>query len=144
MKKWILLLGVLLISLPGWCDDRPIDASALPRPAREFIARHFADARLILATVDRDIMEQTQYEVTFSDGRTVQFDARGEWSEVDCQRSRVPEAIIPQALRDYMAANYPDRFVREISRDKRSYDLSLDRGLELEFDTRFRLVDFDD
>jgi hypothetical protein len=42
-----------------------------------------------------------------------------------------------------VAANYPGRHVRGVERDGRNHEVSLDNGLELKFNRRFRLVETD-
>ncbi|MDR2882258.1 MAG: PepSY-like domain-containing protein [Alistipes sp.] len=145
MKKVILLLCAAAISTPLLADgDKPVEVSQLPAPAREFIDRHFGDVRVALATVEREMFDGTTYEVFFTDGRHVEFDGSGRWTSVDCSRDRVPEGIVPEAILRHIAANYPGRHVTEIDRDRRDYEVQLDRGLELTFDMQFRLIGMDD
>jgi hypothetical protein len=84
------------------------------------------------------------YEVILADGGSVEFDGDGQWRDIDCKRGRVPQAVIPEAIRDHIAADHSANFVREINRDRRDWEISLDNGLELKFDRRFRLVEYDD
>lgn len=144
MKKILLLLAATAISCQLFAgDDRPIDVARLPAPAREFIGRHFKNVRVALSTVDREMFDTT-YEVFFTDGRKVEFDASGHWKEVDCQHARVPAGIVPEAIRNHIAANYRGRRVTQIDRDRRDYEVKLDNGLELTFDAGFRLIEIDD
>jgi hypothetical protein len=144
MKKAIVLL-LALASLPflACADDKPIDKSELPAQALKFIGTHFADSKISFASVDRDLFDKT-YDVLFSDGVTLSFDKRGEWKDVDCKKARVPEAIIPDAIRQHVTDNHSANFVREIGRGKHGWEVSLDNGFELKFDPKFRLVEVDD
>ncbi len=144
MKKLLLLLCAMTISLPLMADgDKPVEISQLPAKARDFIRQHFNDAQISLATVDREFMDTT-YEVFFAGGCKVEFSGNGQWKEVDCSHTRVPDGIIPDEVRAYIAANYPERHVTEIDRDNRDYEVKLSNGLELTFDLRFRLIGIDD
>jgi hypothetical protein len=142
MKKTVMLLA-LVLPLVAMAADRPVEFNRLPAPARAFVEKYFADAEVLLATVDKDLLD-TSYDVTFADGRKVEFDARGEWKEVDCGRGAVPAGVVPGAIVKYVEGKYPDKFVREVSRDKRHWEVTLDNGLELKFDTKFALVGVDD
>ena len=143
MKKWIVLVAALAVSLPLLAgDDRPISKDRLPAPAKEFIARHFASMEISLATMDKEMFDTT-YEVFFIDGSKVEFGRNGLWQEIDCKYGRVPEAALPEGIRTYLQANQPDRFVKEIDRDKHDYEVKLDNGLELKFDLGFRLIGYD-
>lgn len=123
-------------------QDKPIAVDKLPEKARTFIAQHFADSKIALSTVDREVFNTT-YEVVFSNGDKVEFDRRGEWTDIDCTGSRVPDGAVPQSIRDYIGANYPGQYVKEIDRDSRYYEVKLDNRVELKFDLKFNLVGLD-
>ena len=59
------------------------------------------------------------------------------------QISVVPDGLIPQPILKFVAANYPGRHVRGVERDGRNHEITLDNGLELKFNRRFRLVETD-
>jgi hypothetical protein len=141
MKKIVVLLA-LVMPLLASAADRPVEFDQLPSHAKAFVAKYFADAKVSFATVDREPLE-TSYDVTFVDGRKVEFNAKGEWTEVDCRRSAVPAGIIPKAVAKYVAAHHPDNFVCEASRDRRDCEVTLDNGLELKFNHKFALVEID-
>ena len=113
----------------------------LPHRARTFIGEYFADRSV--ANVRRE-QWPTCYEVVFADGTKAEFDADGDWMEVDCRREAVPTVIVPQQIREYVGARYPAQHIVSVSRDRRGYDVELSNGFELGFDRRFRLIDFDD
>ncbi|MDR2893972.1 MAG: PepSY-like domain-containing protein [Alistipes sp.] len=143
MKKLLVTLCALSVSLPLLAgDDRPIAMEQLPVPAREFVKAHFDGVKVALSTVDRELTDTT-YEVFFADGRKVEFDGKGRWKEIDCKHDRVPAAAVPEAIAAHIEANYPGRHVTEISRDRRDYEVQLDGGLELTYDTKFRLIEID-
>ena len=73
----------------------------------------------------------------------IDFDARGEWTDVERPGGVVPDGLIPQPILKFVAANYPGRHVRGVERDGRNHEVSLDNGLELKFNRRFRLVETD-
>lgn len=144
MKKLFVLICAAIVSTPLFAgDDRAISVDRFPAPARQFIDLHFKDVKVVLSTVDREMFDTT-YEVFFADGRKVEFDSKGAWSEIDCHHARVPDGAIPEAIRRYIADNYPERYVTEIDRDRRDYEVKLDSGLELTFDLQFRLIGIDD
>ncbi len=147
MKKVRMMLAglsLLVAAVPVFAsDERPIDVSALPAPARQFIETHFADAKVSYATVEGRVLDK-DYEVVFTDGRKVEFDKNGEWEQVDAKRGQFPMAVLPQSIRTYLRQNYPDTPVSKIDRDRRGYEVELRSGLELDFDRNGRLVKIDD
>ena len=82
--------------------------------------------------------------MVFTDGTKAEFDADGDWMEVDCRREAVPAVIVPQPIREYVGTKYPSQHIVSVSRDRRGYDVELSNGYELGFDRKFRLVDLDD
>ncbi len=123
-------------------DDRPVAVSELPRKAQEFIVAYFPSEKVSLAKVERDFFER-KYEVVFANSAKVEFFKDGEWKEVDCRYTAVPEGIVPLRIAEYVADNYSSQSVVKIERDKREYEVKLSGGLELTFDTRFNLTDID-
>lgn len=144
MKRSILALMAVAIMAPMVAGaDQIIDVSHLPKSAQTFIRTHFSDAKISIVSVDPELTDKT-YEVLFTDGRSVEFDRKGEWKEVDCKRFEVPAGIIPEPIRRHVAGSHPDNFVKEISRDWRGYEVSLNNGLDLDFNTKYQLVRYDD
>lgn len=144
MKK-ILLLLVCLFSLQTVVradDDRPIAVTQLPASAQQFIKKHFAGNQVAFAKMEKDWFSKS-YDVTFTNGNKLEFDEKGEWTEVDCKYTSVPAAIVPKAIADYVAQNYKDVRILKIDRDTRDYEVKLSNRLELKFDLQFNLIDID-
>lgn len=118
-----------------------VQTDALPAKARSFIGEYFRQHDI--TSVKRE-QWPTGYEVVFDNGAKAEFDADGEWTEVDCRREAVPSVIVPQQIRSYVNSKYPKETIVSVSRDRRGYDVELSNGFELGFDRKFRLVDFDD
>lgn len=145
MKK-ILLLLLCLFSLQTVVradDDRPIAVTQLPASAQQFIKKHFAGNQVAFAKMEKDWFSKS-YDVTFTNGNKLEFDEKGEWTEVDCKYTSVPAAIVPKAIADYVAQNYKDVRILKIDRDSRDYEVKLSNRLELKFNLQFNLIDIDD
>lgn len=144
MKKLVALFVCLfaLVSVAQADNDKAIRKDQLPTKAQLFIQQHFADNKVAIAKVESDLFSKS-YDVIFANGNKVEFDQKGVWKEVDCKYSQVPLALIPDAIRKYVTANYPDANVVQIERDKKDYEVKLSGGLELKFDLKFNLIDFD-
>lgn len=123
-------------------NEKPIAVSQLPANAQQFITQHFAGRKVALAKVENEIVSKS-YEVMFADGSHVDFDGKGNWTEVDCRQTGVPAAVIPAQIMDYVKANYPDVTVMKIERDRREYEVKLSNRIELKFDKKFKLIDID-
>lgn len=144
MKKIFVILLSLVFCLPAIAgNDKPINPDSLPAQAKDFITKHFPETKISLATIDKEFLDTT-YEVFFTDGNKVEFDKNGLWKDIDCKYSRIPDSALPVEIARYISGNHPDRYAKEIDRDKRDYEVKLDNGLELKFDLNFRLIGYDD
>ena len=107
MKK-LLLLFVCLFTLQTIAradDDKPIQVSQMPQKAQQFIKQHFAGSNIAMAKVESDFLQKS-YDVIFTDGNKVEFDKKGNWTEVNCKFSVVPQGIILSPIQKYTATNY--------------------------------------
>lgn len=147
MKKYTILLTALFVAFsafPAFADnDRIITVEELPAPARQFVDTHFRGVEVSYAKVDEEWFDK-EYKVVFVNGSKVEFVKGGDWKEVDCKYGEVPTGVVPQPILDCIATRFAGRKVIGIEQDRRSYDVKLDNGLELEFDRSFRLIDIDD
>lgn len=144
MKKLVFLLVCLftLQTVARADDDKPIQVTQMPQSAQQFIKQHFADSKVALAKMENDFFYKS-YEVIFTDGNKVEFDKKGDWTEVDCKYGTVPGAVIPAAIKQYVTTNYPDANILKIERDKKDYEVKLSNRIELKFDLKFNLIDID-
>ena len=145
MKKIVFLfISLFAMNLVAWAgNDKPIQVSDMPKAAQEFILRHFANQSVALAKIDTEFLNKT-YDVVFTNGDEVEFDKKGKWIKVDCKHTQVPSEIVPVAIQQYVAKNYPDAKVLKIElTDRKGYDVDLNNGFDLEFDKKFRVVEID-
>lgn len=131
------------VSLYSTAEDRPVSYNDLPAEARTFIENHFAGEEVSHATLDRDVIS-VDYNVTLASGTKLEFNSRGEWKEVDVRNGNVPEALVPQAIAEYIAKNYPNKAITEIKRNHTYTEVTLKGGLELTFNKDYKLVHVDD
>ena len=89
------------------------------------------------------MLHKTDRSVIFTDGNKVEFDKKGNWTEVNCKFSVVPQGIIPAPIQKYVTTNYADAKILKIERDKADYEVKLSNGWELKFDSKFNLIDID-
>lgn len=144
MKRLIIILSIFIVTVPAIFagEDKPIAFSQLPETAKTFVKKHFPNIEVSLAKVDTDIFDKS-YEVILIDGSKIDFDGKGNWKEIDCEFSQVPDAIIPEQIRTYIQANYKSVNVLKIAKDRRDYEVKLSNGLELKFNLKFQLIDIE-
>ncbi len=151
MKKIIVIIALVTLNSSIFApatsakadNDKPVRFEQLPDAARKFIHEHFADAKLTLATVDKEVFETT-YDVIFTDGTQIEFNSRGEWKDIECRGRFVPEKVMMTEIVDFLRQQHPDARVKEIERNKNGFEINLDNRMELAFDTRGNFRGYDD
>lgn len=138
----MLFMGLAAVAAAR-ADQRAVDYDKLPARAKEFVTAYFASAKVAGVTQDKE-SGNTIYDLYFTDGSKAEFDRRGEWREVDCVRRAIPAGIIPSKIADFLKNNHSDNFAVRIERDKKGYELKLDNGLEVKFDSKYALTGYDD
>ena len=68
---------------------------------------------------------------------------KGNLTEIDCKQATVPDQLIPQAIKNYLMANYAGQSVKKIEMNKNEYEVELANGLDLTFNKHFQLIDLD-
>ena len=144
--KRLTILSVCLFILSGTVmadDGKPVLVDQLPVKAQQFIKQHFPEKEISFARVEKEFIGK-KYDVFFVNGEKLEFDKNGLWKEVDCKLSAVPDAVIPQPIREYQSKQYPDAKTLKIERESKGYEVKLNNRLEIRFDAVFQVVDIDD
>ena len=124
-------------------DERPITFEQLPATAQSFIKSNFGKEDISFVIKDKGILFD-EYSVAFVNGNKLEFDDKGEWTEVKCRYSAVPNNIVPREISDYVKEHNPSAKIIEIKRERNEWEVKLSGGLELKFNSSFRLVEIDD
>ena len=143
MKYFFMALMCLMMSASCVADDRIIPVEQLPAAAKTFIQKNFPGKTISYAKIDRDGLK-TIYEARLDDGTEVDFDKKGNWDKVDCEKKAVPASLIPAGIANYVKANFPGAFVVKIDKERYGYEIELSNDLELKFDKRGNLMNIDD
>lgn len=123
-------------------NDKPISVNALPAKAQALIRNHFSNQKVALATIESGVISKS-YDVVLRNGTKLEFDKKGNLTEIDCKRGAVPAQLIPKAIKIYLQHNYPDQVVKKMEIKKNEYEVELENGLELTFNKHFKLIDVD-
>ncbi|MBR4563392.1 MAG: PepSY-like domain-containing protein [Paludibacteraceae bacterium] len=142
-KTFLTALLVLTTCFTACSGEKVISYLEMPLPAQRLIEAHFSKADVSVVMMDRELLS-TDYEVRLNDGTKVEFDGDGELYKIDCGTKAVPEALIPEAVRSYVATNFPNAFITEWGRDDRRWKAELNNGLDLEFNNKYEFLRIDD
>lgn len=123
-------------------NDKPISVNALPAKAQTLLSQHFNGQKVMLATIETGVINKS-YDVVLQNGTKLEFDKKGNLTEIDCKQATVPDQLIPQAIKNYLMANYAGQSVKKIEMNKNEYEVELANGLDLTFNKHFQLIDLD-
>ena len=139
----ILFVIAVIVSVLAAGKERPVTVQELPKMAREFLNTHFKDKTVAYAVADQKYAG-AEYEVVYTDRTEVDFRTDGQWESVKSRYSPVPEAIVPQQIRDFVAkGNFPGQYICKIKRNAYTWEIELSTGAEIKFDMQFRVIDYD-
>lgn len=142
MKKILLIMSVVLISIACVAEDRPVVFDQLPVAAREFINANYPGEKVSYAYVDDDLV-RPDYTVRLENGVEVTFEHSGSLEKIT-DRGGIPAGVVPVQIADYVKANSPNAGIIEYEVGRRDYEVKLTNGLELKFNSRFRVIGLDD
>ena len=124
-------------------DDEHVDPSQLPQAILDYIAANYPDATITKAELD-----DGKYEVYLSNGLELYFSLDGTFigldDDDDDDDEHVDPGQLPQAILDYIAANYPDATITKAELDDGKYEVYLSNGLELYFSLDGTFIGLDD
>ena len=123
-------------------NDKPISVNALPAKAQTLLSQHFNGQKVMLATIESGVVSRS-YDVVLQNGTKLEFDKKGNLTEIDCKQDTVPDQLIPQAIKNYLMDNYAGQSVKKIEMNKNEYEVELANGLDLTFNKHFQLIDID-
>ena len=142
MKKFILILLALITVLPAAAEDVEITFDQLPQKARNIILKAFPDTKIKKVDMERRA-SLLQYEVKLAGGIKMQFSKDGNFTECECTKGTVPDILIPAKIRAFVAKEFPGRSIRRIEHDNKLFEVLLDNGDELSYNSSYRLIDID-
>ena len=76
-------------------------------------------------------------------GTKLEFNKKGELTEIDCKQGVVPVKLIPLSIKNYLQNNYPRQSVKKLEIKKNEYEVELSNGMDLTFNKHFQLIDID-
>lgn len=144
MKRTMLIFACVITLVTSACADnyQPITRDQLPQKAQTFLSTFFSESKASLMRKDFDVTG-ISYDVIFTDGCKVEFDSKGNWTEVDCINHPIPEGIVPAAIENVVKTQYPNAHVVQIEIDRREYDVKLSNRVELTFNKKMQMIDID-
>lgn len=139
----MVVCSVVLFSATACADkNKPIQVNELPAKAQTVLTTHFSGQKVTMATLESEIIDKS-YNVVLQNGTKLEFDRKGNLTEVDCKQGTVSAKLIPQAIKNYVQTNYSGQNIKKMEIDKNEHEIELSNGLDITFNKRFQVIDID-
>lgn len=137
----VMVCSVVLFSTTACADkNKPIQVNELPAKAQTVLTTHFSGQKVALTIKENGF---DGYDVILQNGTKLEFDRKGNLTEVDCKQGTVPAKLIPQAIKSYVQTNYSGQNIKKMEIDKNEHEVELSNGLDITFNKRFQVIDID-
>ena len=140
MKK--LIFAFIAIVCIGFSSAMAQNTNANPA-ITQFVTQHFPDATVQMVMPDDD-----DIDVVLNDYTKIEFRRNNKWKKVDCEHSTtftaVPATLVPEQITAYVTANFPNAIIKKLEKNFRSWEIELNNGLELKFNSNFKVMEIDD
>lgn len=134
----------LLTGIGSYAQESIITKAELPNVAQKFVSEHFSKSTVDYIKKDKETFS-TDYKIKFSDGREIEFDSDGNWTEVDGNRTVIPTAFISKNIMNHVKQKFPNTHIVKIEKGRfGKQDVKLSNGLELEFNAQGEFKRIDD
>lgn len=104
-----------------------------PEAATTFVSSHFLEATITTATRETKLT-LTEYEVTLSNGFSLEFNVAGKCTGIDGNNRAIPDSALNSKVVEYVKNNYAGTFITDWDLDSRSQEVELNNHVELTFD----------
>lgn len=141
MRRSILLLAALLVAIVG-LRAAEITLTQLPQRAQNFIHEYFAKDQ-IKRIDEHHHRHGKRYNVLFTDGSKINFDATGQWTKIKLRNDSIPVEIIPEYITTYVWDEYPNELIMSIETEGEGHEVELSSGTELTFNPKKGIVKID-
>ena len=144
MKKNFLTLAItILLSINVFAQNGMTKLEQLPATAQEFVKTYFSDYKIQYVFCDKEFAD-VDYKVRFEDGTEIEFNAKGDWTDVSGKRNCIPTGFILKEITDYVEVNHKDLCITDIEREFNRITIELNDHLEIEFNNKGKLISYDD
>ena len=107
----------------------------IPKLAKDFVKEHFTTAVKNSREKKSPSSSGTFFEVNLMDGIEIDFDAQGNWIEVDAAKDGViPHSFLPSSIQEYLKTNFNGVGLKNADKTIQGFELELTNDLDLYFD----------
>ncbi|MBQ9217696.1 MAG: PepSY-like domain-containing protein [Muribaculaceae bacterium] len=140
MKKIIIVATLLLCATSLWAQEEknPVEVKKLPHLALSNLKSYFPDVQVVEAYTESKKIKD-EYTVVLDNTVKVVFDKHGQWSRVYANDGQIPERMVDGRIKMYLGKQGIKGRVVVMCKDKKgNYEVTLDDGTVLKFDSQFK------
>lgn len=143
LNKLVLIIALAFVSIQVKAQDKIIQFANLPKIAQDFVSTYYDVNQVSYVKFEKDFMSSS-YEVKLNNGVEIEFDSKGNWTEVDAKKNAVPSQLVLPSIQSYVNKSFPNNQIVQISRKGRKIEVELTNGLDLEFNKKGQFIRIDD
>lgn len=143
-SKAFLIAATLFTSFAAVAQEKVLEITQLPNKAQSFIKDHYQQEKISLVSSEKEFFTGTEYKVIFQNGTEVEFDSKGNWTEVDAKLKAVPQKLIPTPIVNYVNQKFPNNQIVQINKENKEYEIELTSGIDLVFNNKGEFIRIDD
>ena len=146
MKKFIIAAFAAVCSIFCACadNDRIITFDQLPAAAQAIVQQYKNVADIAYVKLDPEFFGGDEYSVRFNDGKEFEFEEDGSLRKVDYQYEAVPEALVPEVVRQQVKASFPQALIVEWGKSGWGWKAEWNKKIEIKFDRNLQMRGLDD
>lgn len=144
MKTKIILFFIAVFSFmnaEAQKSKKYIVPDQAPTEIKNYVNTHFPDGNIAYVKKKQKI-NKTEYKIKLDNNVELEFDKNFDVQEIE-SKSALPNSVIPEPIRDYLAQNYPANRVYEWKRKRTKQEIELDNDLDLVFDLNGNFLKID-
>ena len=107
------------------------NTKTVPAEILSYKSQHFPNKAIIKSAVNTS-GKTVAYEIDLEDNIALDFNSDYKVTDIEAA-SELPESVIPQALRSYVAQNYPSKVITDWELEYNHQEIELDNEVDLEF-----------
>jgi len=144
ITKISMIAAMLVASFSASAQKKVLEFNQLPKTAQSFVNTHYNKGQISLVSSEKEMLSGMEYKVVLQNGTEIEFDQKGNWTEVDAKQKSVPQAIIPASILNYVRKSFPNNEVVQLKKERNGFEVELTSGLDLEFNKKGEFVRIDD
>lgn len=143
LQQLIIAFVLTIISFQVKAQDQLVSFENLPKEAQKFVTTYYGAEKVSYVKLDKGFFSN-KYEVKLLNGVEIEFDNKGNWTEVDAKKGAVPNQIVSSSILNHINKSFPNNKIVQISREGRNIEVELTNGLELVFSKNGKFIGIED